>query len=256
MDTQAKIPSVVRLEFSQGDLIRKQGDFGISIYEIISGKVGVFVETAEGDAKVAVLEKGRFIGEERFLTGDIEPYETSVRAMSDCVLEALHPNTLNHDYEAMPLVLQQIADQALRRIDRVNKMVANLKAKLPESEKDQLKPLRPEDKRKAYRKEVDIDCQYRPVNSHPKTQLMGRMEDISQGGMKIVAQASNALQYSHQQGEELIVIANLTPNHRIEVTCRIVNSTLDKAKGVVNLGLVFSNMSMEDKKRLGFFLMP
>jgi CRP-like cAMP-binding protein len=256
METNASIPGIARLEFTEGDLIAKQGDFGISIYEIISGKVGIFVSTEEGDARVATIEKGNLIGEMGFIAGDAEPRKASYRALSDCVLEAWHPAALKQEYQSLPLILRQIADQSLQRLRKVDSMIASLKEKLGDGAEDELRPLKPEDKRKAYRKSVDIDCQYRPVNSHPKTQLLGRLEDISQGGMKMVAQAGNALQYSHQEGEELIITAQLTPNQRIEVSCRIVNASLDKGKGIVNLGLVFSNMTMEDKKRLGFFLMP
>ncbi|MGD9384645.1 MAG: hypothetical protein PVH55_11395 [Desulfobacterales bacterium] len=53
--TKEKIPPVLELSYSKGDLIIKAGDHGISIYEVISGKVGIFVESGGAETRVAIL---------------------------------------------------------------------------------------------------------------------------------------------------------------------------------------------------------
>jgi len=62
-----KIPPPVRLNFSKDDLIIKEGDYGISVYEIISGKVGVYIDSGDTEIMIATLNSGMIIGEMTFL---------------------------------------------------------------------------------------------------------------------------------------------------------------------------------------------
>ena len=42
MNEKTKIPPVVHLSYSKGELIIKEGDYGISIYKIFKGHVRIF----------------------------------------------------------------------------------------------------------------------------------------------------------------------------------------------------------------------
>ena len=124
-----KIPPIVQLNFSKGDLIIKEGDYGISIYEIISGRVGIFVESGGTETSVAVLGPGMIVGEMAFIAGNTSTRSASARALEDCCLEAWHPAMLLNAYQKMPEVLRLIAGQALKLIVRMNKMVVELSLK-------------------------------------------------------------------------------------------------------------------------------
>ena len=98
MKTEEKIPPVVRLQYASGDLVTKEGDFGLSIYEIISGKVGIYVDSSGTEIQVATLGPGMIIGEMSFLKGTSSPRTASARALEDCCLEAWHPNMISAVY--------------------------------------------------------------------------------------------------------------------------------------------------------------
>ena len=88
--TEGKIPPAVQLRYAKGDLIIKEGDYGISIYEVISGKVGIFIDAEKTEVMVAAKGPGTIFGEMTFLGGVNIPRSASARALEDCHLEAWH----------------------------------------------------------------------------------------------------------------------------------------------------------------------
>ncbi|MBW1852669.1 MAG: cyclic nucleotide-binding domain-containing protein [Deltaproteobacteria bacterium] len=175
-------------------MITKEGDFGLSIYEIISGKVGIFVDSSGTEIKVATLGPGMIIGEMSFLTGTSSPRSASARALEDCCLEAWHPNMITAAYKQMPTILGLIAGQSLKSLSRMNKMVSGYHSKKRQDEIEQIQESseRWSTRRSFYRKEFDKECVYRPVNSPKSLKLIGRIKNISRGGMQMVAKTSNS----------------------------------------------------------------
>ena len=252
-----KTPPVVKLNYSKGDLIIKAGDYGISIYEIISGKVGIFVESDGAETRVAILDPGMLVGEMAFVSGNTGTRSASARALEDCCLEVWHPAMLLNDYKQMPDLLRRITGQAIKLIMRMNKMVVELSSKQEKIEDGQThggyNPQ--EDKRKFYRKTVSLECIFRPANNPKDFKLPGRIRDISKGGLGMTLKISDLLNYTPGFGDELLITTDLVPNQKVNMTAKILWLKKGKTEGTVSLGMVFTHMEPDDRKRLGFFLM-
>ena len=54
---------VITLRYRQGDLIIKEGDYGISIYRIIKGRVSILEESSGDEILLATLGPGELFGE-------------------------------------------------------------------------------------------------------------------------------------------------------------------------------------------------
>lgn len=258
MKIEKKVPPPVRLNFSKDDLIMKEGDYGIAVYEIISGKVGVYVESGDTEIMIATLNPGMIIGEMAFLAGNASPRSATVRAIEDCCLESWHPKMLANEYKKMPRTLRYLVDRSLKRLLRINKKISGLSLQQRKVEESQA--LASGDpwaaKRSSYRKEVNIGCVYRPRNSPSDVKLLGRIRDMSKGGLQMVIKTSNSLKYSHVPGDEFYISTNLTPGQEVKMTAKIVNLRKGHTPATTIVGMSFIHMTHEDQKRLGFFLMP
>lgn len=258
MEKETKRPPVVKLVYAKDDLIIKEGNYGVSIFEVISGKVGIFIDSDGAAVQVATLGPGDIIGEMIFLTGTHTPRSASARALTECVLEAWHPDLLASDYSNMPPILRQLADQAMRRLMRLNKMVTTYSAKIKAHEPAQA-PLEKDNwasKRAHYRKVVNLTCEYRPVGASKELRLAGKILDLSQGGLKMMIRSVNAIKFSHVPGDEFIVDTSLGELQPVTMTAKVANIDKGEAPQTILLGMTFTYMNYEDRRRLGFFLLP
>ena len=87
-----KLPPIVSLKYKPGETIIKGGDYGISIYMIVKGKVEIFIESGQEEIRLATIGPGEIIGEMIFLTGTQARRSASVRAIEYTVLESWHPS--------------------------------------------------------------------------------------------------------------------------------------------------------------------
>jgi hypothetical protein len=256
-NTRGKIPPAVQLRYAKGDLIIKEGDYGISVYEVISGKVGIFIDAESTEVMVAAKGPGAIFGEMAFLGGVNIPRSASARALEDCHLEAWHSTLLLTDYRKMPPILGLITDKALKRLMRINKMISglNLKEKQDEEYKVQDSSDPWEAKRSSFRKKCNLGCDYRPRNDSKARELFGRVMNISKGGLQLVVKTSNTHKCSHLPGDEFSVNIRLSPGQELNTTAKIVNIEKGKSIASVHLGMAFTHMTQADQKRLGFFLL-
>ena len=255
---EGKIPPVVKLNYSKGDLIIKEGDYGTSIYEVISGKVGIFVESGGTETRVAILGPGMIIGEMTFIAGSTSTRSASARALEDCCLEAWHPAMLLNAYKKMPDVLRLIAGQALKLIVRMNKIVVGLSLKEGQHKDSQTQELSDqwEEKRKFYRKRVSLECIFRPANSPKDLKIRGRIRDISKEGLQMTVKTSGLLNYTLIPGDELFISTYFVSDQKVNMTAKMTWLKKGETDGTISLGMAFTHMEPEDRKRLGFFLMP
>ncbi len=258
MKTEDKAPPVARLDYAKGDLIIKEGDFGISIYEIINGKVGIFVDSEGEEVKVATLGPGMVIGEMSFLASNTTPRSASARALEDSCLEAWHPALLSNAYKQMPDILKRIAGQALKRLVKVNKMVSGLTLS-----KEATQPGRAQkpsktwtEKRSSYRKKVSLNCSYRPVKSPEGFNLKGQIKDISRGGVLLVVDRSNLQSCPHVAGDQFVICTHLSPGQEVKLTAKIASVRTGITPVTIAFGMAFTDITSGDQKKLGFFLMP
>ena len=252
-----RVPPVSKLTYRKGDLIIKENDFGISIYTIVTGKVQIFSHSDHQDITLAILGPGQFIGEMALLRKDFGVRSASARAMEDVELEVWHPAHISEEYEQMPPIIKYMTDEVQKRLLRLNKFIVQMSIEEGMGEEQAVddgkeKPVR----RAHYRKDVDLACNYRPVDAPPGLHLSGSIKNISLTGINLEARAKTAAKFSHDPGDEFHIEMTLPNSKDIQVTARIQALREPRVPGTVSLGMVFTSMQEGARKALGFFLMP
>jgi CRP-like cAMP-binding protein len=247
------------LRYEKGELIIKQGDYGISIYKIVSGEVKIFRTFNGVEVPLANLGRGNIIGEMAFLNKDADVRSASARALEDTELEVFHPRELIDKYAQTSVALKIIIDQSLSRLLRINRFMDQLAVK---NREEMSHPKGKEDSwsstREFYRKEVDIVCQYKPAHSVKVSSalLTGRIKDISMSGIGLEVSPGNETATGHEVGDSFHIDAVLPNGQELNVTAEIVS--VKKQPGKIRLGMQFKELPdyYGAKKTLGFFLMP
>lgn len=244
----------ITLEYKKGDLIVKEGDYGISIYKVVKGKVEVFIQSEGEEHSIATLGRDEIIGEMIFLKGYKTRRTASVRALEHSTLEAWHPDRISKEYEDMPFIIKHITKQSVDHLIRIDEMISGLAAKI-EQEKTQKKPLRSkENQRKAFRKEIEMKCLYRPIDSTERVRLWGSIKNISKNGCRLDIRKINTYDHSHNLGDEFFATAYIPNGKEIEVRLRVANLRISEDNKTVSLGLEFVEINKDAEIALGFLL--
>ena len=247
---------MIHLSYRKGDLITKEGDYGVSIYKIIEGKAVIFQESGDEQIPLGTLGPGDIIGEVLFLSKGKATRSASARALEDSILEVWHPSTLSKEYNEMPPMIKYIADQISSRLIRMNRLAVQLKAQEQKKQNATEKSDPLTSPRRYYRKDVDLDCHYRPVGLSSKVRLDGRIKDISNSGIGMEIMVENTTSYSHMQGDSFVVNAVLPNNQSLELQVKVKTVTKSASSKRLLLGTSITEISAGAKKSLGFFLMP
>lgn len=249
-------PHASVLKYRKGEQIIKQGDYGISIYIILKGKVEIFRESEEKEVPLAVLGPGGTIGEMTFLNRRVEVRSASARALEASELEVWHPSLLAKKYEEVPPVLKIMIDQALGRLKKMNKLMDRLNLSLVEAqETTELKVPRSES-RSFYRKAVDVDCFYaptKPVNGFQGS-LSGRIKNISMTGLRMEIPSKNLSFAPHGIGDSFQIDMVLPNQQPLKATGKVVS--VSKENGRIILGMSFFDLQEHYRKTLWFFMLP
>lgn len=242
------------LVFDQGDLIVKEGDFGISIYHVVKGSVGIFVTKNKEELHIATLGPGEIFGEMVFLQGSQTRRSASARAMEDSTLEAWHPEKLKEDYNRMPIIIRYMANQTANHLLRINKALGEL---IRQKEQAAQKQQRRESamQQRDFRKDVDLNCLYRPQGVDGDVRIWGRIKNISKGGLRLDTRKINMVEYSYARGETFVGEAFLPNGKRIDFSMKIANARVLKDNRTLSLGMYFSDMKPASRNALGFFLL-
>jgi CRP-like cAMP-binding protein len=246
----------IRLRYKKGDIVLKEGDYGLSIYKIIRGKLSIFTETEDMEIPLATLGPGSVIGEMIFLNKSIERRSASARATEDSLLEVWHPRLLEMEYKEMPPVIRYLADQALNRLLRMNKLVV----KLTDQRNKKIEQQKTKDpwaaQRRYYRKLVSIPFGCRPVGSTTQNGLKGYIKDISLGGAGLEVKPIISRVFPFKPGDEFVINTTLPNGKKIDFKAKIVSIKEGASEDSLFLGVSFTNLSEDSSKNLGFFLMP
>ena len=252
----AQAPPIVKLSYKKGDLIVKQGDYGISIYKILEGKVRVTKESEGLEILMSTLGVGDIFGEWTFLNKSTENRSASVRAIENTVVEVWHMQRLSNEYEKMPPIIKYISDQILSRAIRMDKHIiqlTNQKRRLKEAKK---KSNAAKNRRRYYRKKVNLDCKYRPLNAPDEPSLDGHIMDISFSGLAMIVKLGENLEIPGTVGD-FFAIKGLLPNGlKIDLEAKIVSVSKTTSSIELVLHMVITEMWGNTQKALGFFLMP
>jgi len=248
--------SIRRLRYNKGDLIMKEGDYGISIYRVIRGEVQIYNEVDGRRIPLATLGPGEVIGEMGFLAKSPEPRSASARAIEDSELEVMHPGSLAKEYEQMAPVLKFITNQALRRLIRMNEWLGLLGLKKEEAA-EKRREGRAGSQRLHYRKRLDLECTYRAREESPNLPLTGTIRDLSLCGVGLEISARNAGKFALFPGRELILEAVLPGGKSVEFVARVVRVKEAHGKrGHLSAGMEITKINGGSRRNLGFFLMP
>jgi hypothetical protein len=251
------------LKYRPGDLIIKENDFGVSVYKIIKGQVEIVTESGGKEIQLGVLGPGQVIGEILFLSPSSHQRSASARAVEDVELEVWHPNSLKKEYEAMPPILKNIADQALERLVIMNRLVVRLsskpaQAKVPEKQIPEKQVGDERDtwvsKREFYRKKVDLSCTCKSLDT--KTEIPGSIEDLSMGGLGVKVQALRSQTASFKIGNKFLIKATLPNGKPVDFTAEIASINSEPGNPKMFWGMSFVDLPEGSRRDLGFFLMP
>jgi CRP-like cAMP-binding protein len=255
----SKFSDVTVLRYKKGEQIIKQGDYGISVYIILNGYAEVFRESDKREVVLATLGPGDIFGEMVFLNRGLEVRSASVRALQDAEIEVWHPDDLAKNYDKIAPVLKTIIDQVLRRVLRMQKLLDKLAPKTSgERETQEEKKLLKESRRRYYRKNVDIQCDYLPLHAGKDfhNPLKGRIRNLSMTGLRIEASSANLSYASHEVGKSFRIETVLPNGQLLKLTAKIVN--VHKQVGRLQLGMQFHDLPDDDgtRKTLWFFMLP
>jgi CRP-like cAMP-binding protein len=259
----AKLPSkfsdVTVLKYKKGEQIIKQGDYGISIYLIMNGYVEVVRESDGADVALGTLGPGAIFGEMIFLNKGVEVRSASVRAIQDSEIEVWHPDDLAKKYEGIAPVLKAMINQVLGRLLRMQKLLDKLAPKTPgqEEAKGEGKTSK-ESRRRYYRKNVDIPCDYLPLHADKdlRNPRKGRIRNLSMTGLLLEIPSVNTSYASHEVGKSFRIETVLPNSQPLKLTAKIVN--VHKQEGKLHLGMHFHDLPDYDgtRKTLWFFMLP
>lgn len=255
MAEKKKTPPVVHLSYSKGELIIKEGDYGISIYKIQKGHVRIFKKSNNTIIPLATLGRGEVFGEMTFFNFLLEPRSASVEAIDDVELEVWHPVRLAEEYKNMPAILRYITQQSLQRLLRMNRLIDQLTAKKKRAEEEQLAAEKESNKRRYFRKNCDLECSYTSAIHLSKVTLRGVIKDISPMGVGMEINAKNTMNVSHELGNQLKISFRLPSGSSINEVAIIKSMKKSKVPGYLFLGLEFKDSSKDALKQIGFFMM-
>jgi len=254
MNNRKNTPAITRLHYKKGDLIIKEGDYGLTIYKIINGKVQIFNEPNGRESLIASLGPGQVIGEMAFLNRGAEPRTASVRAVEDTELEVWHPDTLSKEYDEMPPIIKLITNQTLNRLIRMNRLMIRLNEKKQQSSEKATQQWSEDSKRHFFRKEVDLPCFFRQLASMQKFPVNGRMKDISSSGAGVEVDLTRANNNTFKEGEKFHMNTTLPNGKVLNTIARITYRKKSQTAGKISLGMEFTEMSYDSRSALGFFL--
>lgn len=247
---------IVKLSYKKGDLIIKQGDYGISIYKILEGKVRVTKASEGREILMATLGVGDVFGERTFLNKSTENRSASVRAVENTVVEVWHMHRLSNEYEKMPPIIKYISDQILSRAIRMDKHIiqlTNQKLRLREANR---KSSAEKDRRRYYRKKVKLNCKYRPLNAPDESSLDGWIVDISLSGLAMIVKLGENLEIPGTVGDFFTINGFLPNGLQLDLEAKIVAVGKTTSSIERSLHMVITEMWGNTRKALGFFLMP
>lgn len=126
MKTHLSELPAVRLEYEPGDLIVKQGDYGISIYHIVDGKVGIYFKSGSEEVLFDSLGPGEVIGEMIFL--QMREGHRTATAVADgpVTLGVLDMELLSKEYRSVSPLLKVLISNLARRLQESTEKLVSL----------------------------------------------------------------------------------------------------------------------------------
>lgn len=245
-----KIPEDRKLKFAAGDLIIKEGDYGVSVYRILKGKVKVYKELSSGPMILAELQEGEIFGDMAFIDGGTSPRATSVRASTPVEVEVWHPVSLGEDYKKTSPIIKLIANQLVKKLGRINAVYDRLaldkaaKARAPAAGAP----------RKEYRKKFYHGCTYRPADRTTSQTLKGTIIELGKETMTMEVPEGNTRYFEHVPGSSFDIYFKLPDAGSIMVKGRLEAASQSKRAGFYIYDIKFEDVDDYMKRKLTLFV--
>lgn len=110
-------------KFKKGEIISREGDFELWMYDLIEGKVGLYAEYGTPhEVRLSINEAPVFFGELGFLES-MPRYGTSV-ALEDCTVKIINYDNLSQYFASRPEKVMAIMQSLATRTRNIYKLYA------------------------------------------------------------------------------------------------------------------------------------
>lgn len=104
-----------KVKFSKGSVIFKEGAFELSMFSIVSGKVGIYSDYGDKNEKMLTeLESGKTFGEMGFV--EARPRSSTAVALTDTECEVVDAENIDEYFEAHPETAVELLKNMSSRI--------------------------------------------------------------------------------------------------------------------------------------------
>lgn len=110
-------------KFKKGQIISKEGDFELWMYDLIYGSVGIYADYGTpNQVELSINNAPAFFGEVGFIES-MPRYGTSV-ALEDCTVRIINYDNLSEYFDKRPAKVVSIMESLAKRLRNVYKMFA------------------------------------------------------------------------------------------------------------------------------------
>jgi hypothetical protein len=190
-----------------------------------------------------------------FIAGINMRRSATIRALERTQMEVWHPSRVAQEYEAMPAILRHISSELTKQLVGYNRMARELTRLRRKKAQPAVPAPDPRLKRRAYRKDVSIDCMYRPVGLSDNTRLWGRISNISRSGMRMDIRRVNTISYPHKPKSCFVGSTFLPNGKRLDFEVKLANLRAHADPKRFELGVQFTRLMGSGESDLGFFLL-
>ena len=119
-DKTEEVPEKRILTYRPGQLIIKEGDFGIALYRILKGTARVLKELESGNVLLFELGPDDIFGEMVFIDGGRSPRTASIEAKDSVEVEVWHYLAVRHEYQAANPIIRLMAADMVNKLARIS----------------------------------------------------------------------------------------------------------------------------------------
>jgi len=119
--TKSRSEASFLVGFKKGEFIFKEGDLGIDMFIVQSGRVEILKRHKQEERRLAVLGQGDFFGEMSILE-DL-PRSASARAIKDCKLVRINGSTFDQMLRKNPEIAVRMMRKLSRRLRETDQML-------------------------------------------------------------------------------------------------------------------------------------
>lgn len=110
-------------KFKKGEIISREGDFELWMYDLLYGRVGIYADYGtDHQVELSINEAPTFFGELGFLES-MPRYGTSV-ALEECTVEIINHDNLSEYFKEKPAKVMSIMESLALRIRNIYRQYA------------------------------------------------------------------------------------------------------------------------------------